>query len=358
MAVDPGNRAASRETSAGRRSVLPIAWILFADRDAARAAPLACDGSDEGGARRGSRGAKMSARPEAERPKTTVLTFRDRHRDRSPLALVTAYDFPTARAADEAGVDGILVGDSLAMVVLGHANTLAVTMDEMLHHARAVSRGASKALLIGDLPFLSYQADEAEAVRNAGRFLAEAGMDAVKLEGGKAFVSTVRAIVRAGIPVQGHIGLTPQRANALGGFRVQGKTAPEAQALVDDARALEDAGCFSIVLEAMPDRLAAHITEQVSVPTIGIGAGPGTSGQILVLHDLVGLTVGHSPKFVKRYADVGGDIRRAIGAYRADVAARTFPAAEHSYAMPDDEWAAFQGAADEGWPRPVPARAR
>jgi 3-methyl-2-oxobutanoate hydroxymethyltransferase len=281
----------------------------------------------------------MSARPEAERPKTTVLTFRDRHREGRPLALVTAYDFPTARAADEAGVDGILVGDSLAMVVLGHPNTLSVTMDEMLHHARAVSRGASKPLLIGDLPFLSYQADEAEAVRNAGRFLAEAGMDAVKLEGGKAFVSTVRAIVRAGIPVQG-------------------KTAPEAQALVDDARALEDAGCFSIVLEAVPDRLAEHITAQITVPTIGIGAGPGTSGQILVMHDLAGLTVGHSPKFVKRYADLGGDLRRALGAYRADVLARTFPAAEHSYAMADEEWAAFRGAADEGWPRPVPARAR
>ena len=183
-------------------------------------------------------------------------------------------------------------------------------------------------------------------------------MDAVKLEGGKAFVSTVRAIVRAGIPVQGHIGLTPQRANALGGFRVQGKTAPEAQALLDDARALEDAGCFSIVLEAVPDRVAAHITAQISVPTIGIGAGPGTSGQILVLHDLVGLTVGHSPKFVKRYADVGGDIRSAIGAYRAEVEARAFPAPEHSYAMADEEWAAFSGTADEGWPRPVPARAR
>jgi 3-methyl-2-oxobutanoate hydroxymethyltransferase len=301
----------------------------------------------------------MSARPgDSERSKTTVLTFRDKHREGRPLALVTAYDFPTARAADEAGVDGILVGDSLAMVVLGHPNTLAVTMDEMLHHARAVSRGARAALLIGDLPFLSYQADEAEAVRNAGRFLAEAGMDAVKLEGGKAFVPTIRAIVRAGIPVQGHIGLTPQRANALGGFRVQGKTAPEAQVLLDDARALEDAGCFSIVLEAVPDRLAAFVTEHVTIPTVGIGAGPGTSGQILVLHDLIGLTVGHSPRFVKRYADVGGDIQRAIAAYKADVESRAFPAAEHSYPMAEEEWAAFRGVADEGWPRPVPARAR
>ena len=234
----------------------------------------------------------MSARsaepPRDERAKTTVLTFRDKHRRGEPLSLVTAYDFPTSRAVDAAGVDGILVGDSLAMVVLGHPNTLSVTMDEMLHHARAVSRGGRGALLIGDLPFLSYQADEAEAVRNAGRFLAESGMDAVKLEGGRAFVATIRAIVRAGIPVQGHIGLTPQRANALGGFRVQGRRADEAQALLDDARALEDAGCFSIVLEAVPDRLAAFITQKVGIPTIGIGAGSGTSGQILVLHDLLG----------------------------------------------------------------------
>jgi 3-methyl-2-oxobutanoate hydroxymethyltransferase len=303
----------------------------------------------------------MSARapePGAERSKTTVVTFRDKHRRGEPLSLVTAYDFPTARAVDAAGVDGILVGDSLAMVVLGHPNTLSVTMDEMLHHAKAVSRGARGALLIGDLPFLSYQADEAEAVRNAGRFLAESGMDAVKLEGGRPFVSTIRAIVRAGIPVQGHIGLTPQRANALGGFKVQGRRADEAQALLDDARALEDAGCFSIVLEAVPDRLATFITERVTIPTVGIGAGPGTSGQILVLHDLLGLTSGHTPKFVKRYADLAGDITRAVSAYRADVESHAFPSAEQSYAMADEEWETFRAHAGERRPRPVQARAR
>lgn len=292
------------------------------------------------------------------RPKTTVLTFRDKHHRGEPLSLVTAYDFPTAKAVDAAGVDGILVGDSLAMVVLGHPNTLSVTMDEMLHHARAVSRGARGALLIGDLPFLSYQADESEAVRNAGRFLAESGMDAVKLEGGKPFVSTIRAIVRAGIPVQGHIGLTPQRANALGGFKVQGRRATEAQALLDDARALEDAGCFSIVLEAVPDRLAGFITDKVGIPTIGIGAGPGTSGQILVLHDLLGLTSGHTPRFVKRYAEMNSDITRAVTAYRHDVESRAFPAAEQSYPMADEEWEAFRAAADERRPRAVQARAR
>ena len=300
----------------------------------------------------------MSARsgepPRDERAKTTVLTFRDKHRRGELLSLVTAYDFPTSRAVDAAGVDGILVGDSLAMVVLGHPNTLSVTMDEMLHHARAVSRGGRGALLIGDLPFLSYQADEAEAVRNAGRFLAESGMDAVKLEGGRPFVATIRAIVRAGIPVQGHIGLTPQRANALGGFRVQGRRADEAQALLDDARALEDAGCFSIVLEAVPDRLAAFITQKVGIPTIGIGAGSGTSGQILVLHDLLGLTSGHTPKFVRRYADMGADVTRAVAAYRQDVESRAFPGPEESYTMADEEWETFRA----GLHRPGSALAR
>jgi len=291
----------------------------------------------------------MSARtaepPRDERPKTTVLTFRDKHRRGEPLSLVTAYDFPTARAVDEAGVDGILVGDSLAMVVLGHPNTLSVTMDEMLHHARAVSRGARGALLIGDLPFLSYQADEAEAVRNAGRFLAESGMDAVKLEGGKAFVSTIRAIVRAGIPVQGHIGLTPQSVNALGGYKVQGKTAESARDLLDDALALEDAGCTSIVLESLPDRLATYITERLTIPTIGIGAGVGTSGQVLVAHDLLGMFERFTPRFVKRYAELGTAMREAFAAYRKDVEARAFPGPEHSYTMTDEEWKAFQAAA-------------
>ncbi len=273
----------------------------------------------------------MSARPEAERSKTTVLTFRDRHREGRPLALVTAYDFPIARAADEAGVDGILVGDSLAMVVLGHPNTLAVTMDEMLHHARAVSRGASKALLIGDLPFLSYQADEGDAVRNAGRFLAEAGMDAVKLEGGKAFVSTVRAIVRAGIPVQGHIGLTPQRANALGGFRVQGRSEAGRERVLADARAVEESGAFAVVLEGMPAELAREITATLTIPTIGIGAGPACDGQVLVLQDLLGLSNGFRPKFLRSYADGFHEFRDAVDRFDRDVKQGAFPTAAESY---------------------------
>src|SRR6186713_394358 len=218
----------------------------------------------------------MSTRPGAApnpKPKTTVLSFAEKRRRGEPITMLTAYDYPTARIVDEAGIDAILVGDSLAMVVLGHPDTLSVTMDEMLHHARAVRRGASRALLIGDMPFMSYQADEAEARRNAGRFLKEAGMEAVKLEGGRSVAPAVRRIVGAGIPVQGHIGLTPQSVNALGGWKVQGRTAAAARLLLEDALALEDAGCFSLVLESVPDRLAAHITERLSIPTIGIGAG-------------------------------------------------------------------------------------
>jgi 3-methyl-2-oxobutanoate hydroxymethyltransferase len=272
--------------------------------------------------------------------------------------MLTAYDYPTARILDEAGIDAILVGDSLAMVVLGHPNTLSVTMEEMLHHARAVSRGARSALLIGDMPFMSYQADPAEAVRNAGRFLQD-GMDAVKLEGGRPFVETVRAIVRAGIPVQGHIGLTPQSVNALGGWRVQGRTAAAARMLMDDALALQDAGCFSLVLESMPYRLAAHITENLAIPTIGIGAGAGTSGQVLVIHDVLGLYDKLTPKFAKRYADLGGAIAAAVGAFRADVEGRTFPGREHTYAIPEEEWQAFMaGGAGTRRGRPTEAKKR
>jgi len=284
----------------------------------------------------------MSTGPSSAVPrKTTTLTLREKHERREPIAMVTAYDCPTARLADEAGFDAILVGDSLAMVVLGHPDTLAVTMDEMLHHARAVRRGASRALLIGDMPFMSYQADEAEALRNAGRFVKEAGMEAVKLEGGRAVAPAVRRIVRAGIPVQGHVGLTPQSVNTMGGFKVQGRTAAAARGLLEDALALEDAGCFSIVLESIPDRVAAHITERLHIPTIGIGAGPGTSGQVLVLHDVLGLFDRFTPRFVKRYADLGAAAGAALEAFRSDVQSGAFPAAEHSYAMDDEEWRAF-----------------
>jgi 3-methyl-2-oxobutanoate hydroxymethyltransferase len=296
----------------------------------------------------------VSAQP-AERAKTTVLTFQQKRDSGEPLSVLTAYDYPMARALDAAGVDEILVGDSLAMVVLGHPNTLALTMDEMLHHARAVSRGASKALLVADLPFLSYQVETAEAVRNAGRFLKEAGMDAVKLEGGRDFAATVRAIVRAGIPVQGHLGLTPQSLRKLGGFRTQARSAEDARVLLEDALALEDAGCFSIVLESIPDRLAAYVTERLRVPTIGIGAGAGTSGQVLVTHDLAGLYE-RTPRFVKRYAELGRALTEAAAAYREDVAARRFPGPEHAVPMADEEWGRFVASVEPASLAAVPGR--
>ena len=272
--------------------------------------------------------------------KVTVLTLQQKKERGERTSMLTAYDFPTARALDEAGIDAILVGDSLAMVVLGHETTLEVTMEEMLHHARAVSRGAKRALLVGDMPFMSYQADVAEAVRNAGRFLKEAGMHAVKLEGGRELADTVHAIVRAGIPVQGHIGLQPQSVRRLGGYRVQGRTAEAARGLIDDARALEAAGCFSIVLESVPAQLAGAITERLRVPTIGIGAGAGTDGQVLVIHDLLGL---HrpAPRFVRQYAHLAEEIVSAVEAYRADVEAGRFPAPEHATSMTEEEWGAL-----------------
>lgn len=275
------------------------------------------------------------------RPKTTILTLQEKRDRGEPVVMATAHDYPTARALEAAGLDAILVGDSLAMVALGHPDTLSVTMDEMLHHARAVSRGARTPLLIGDLPFMSYQASLEQAIRNAGRFLQEAGMDAVKLEGGRPFALTVRGIVRAGIPVMGHLGLTPQSVKELGGFRVQGRSATSARALLEDAVALEDAGCFAVVLEAVPERLAAFVTERLRIPTIGIGAGAGTSGQVLVTYDLLGVFSDFTPKFAKRYASLGQTAEAALAAYRDEVKARAFPAREHTYAMPDEEWQGF-----------------
>ncbi len=284
---------------------------------------------------------------EARRRKATVHTLQDKRDRNEPITMLTAYDYPSAALVDRAGVDAILVGDSLAMVVLGHENTLSVTMTEMLHHARAVKRGANWALLIGDMPFMSYQAETTDAVRNAGRFLQEAGMDAVKLEGGKAVVPAIRAIIRAGIPVQGHIGLTPQSVNMLGGWRVQGRTAETAKRLLDDALALEDAGCFSIVLESVPARLAAFVTLRLRVPTIGIGAGSGCSGQVLVYHDLLGLFDRFTPRFVKRYAEIGRDVETALREYRQDVEESRFPSSEHTYSMSDEEWDRFLARVDE-----------
>ncbi len=277
----------------------------------------------------------------AARRKVTTLTFAEKKERGEPLTMLTAYDYPTALALDQAGVDAILVGDSLAMVVLGYETTLPVTMDEMLHHARAVARGARQALLIGDLPFLSYQVSVEEAVRNAGRFLQQGGMDAVKLEGGRERVETIRAIVGAGIPVMGHLGLTPQSVHQLGGFRAQGKTAQAAQRLLEDALRLEAAGCFSLVLESIPARLAEVISRRLTIPTIGIGAGAGTDGQVLVTHDLLGLFDRFTPKFVKKYANLHDEMQRAFGMYLAEVQSRQFPAPAHTVEMTDEAWEAF-----------------
>ena len=241
------------------------------------------------------------------------------------IAMITAYDYPSAKAADAAGADIILVGDSLAMVVLGYPDTLSVTVDDMLHHTRAVVRGTSHAMVIGDMPYLSYHVSVDEAVRNAGRFM-QAGAHAVKIEGGKpSRIKVVEAILDAEVPVMGHIGLTPQSVNALGGFKVQGKGVEEARRLIDEARALEQAGCFALVLECVPTELASFITERLSIPTIGIGAGPSCDGQVLVLHDVLGMYDGHTPKFVRRYANLGDEMQKALTNYVDDVRAGRFP---------------------------------
>jgi 3-methyl-2-oxobutanoate hydroxymethyltransferase len=277
----------------------------------------------------------------SQRKKVTTRTFREKKERGEPITMLTAYDYPTASAMDQAGVDSILVGDSLAMVVLGYETTLPVTMEEMLHHCRAVSRGAKIALLVGDMPFMSYQISVEEAVRNAGRFLQQGNMDAVKLEGGRERVDAVRAITGAGIPVMGHLGLTPQSVNQLGGFRAQGKTATAAKRLLEDALLLEEAGCFSIVLESVPARLGELVSQHIGIPTIGIGAGVGCDGQVLVTHDLLGLFDRFTPKFVKKYADFHAEMQRAFGEYIEDVQTKAFPAAEHSVDMPEDEWQAL-----------------
>ena len=282
--------------------------------------------------------APISTRAPAARKKVTTLTFRQKKERGEPISMLTAYDYPTALAMDQAGVDAILVGDSLAMVVLGYETTLPVTMEEMLHHSRAVARGAKSALLIGDMPFMSYQVSVEEATRNAGRFLQQGGMDAVKLEGGRERADSIRLITSAGIPVMGHIGLTPQSVNQLGGFRAQGKTALAAKRLVEDALILEEAGCFSIVLESVPARLAELISHRLSIPTIGIGAGSGCDGQVLVTHDLLGLFDRFTPKFVKKYADFHHEMQKAFADYIEDVETKRFPAEEHTVEMNDKEW--------------------
>ena len=287
------------------------------------------------------------------RKKVTTLTLRQKKERGELITMLTAYDYPTALAMDQAGVDAILVGDSLAMVVLGYENTLPVTMDEMLHHCKAVRRGARGAMLVGDMPFMSYQVSTQEAVRNAGRFLQEGGMDAVKLEGGRERAEAVRQIVGAGIPVMGHLGLTPQSVHQLGGFRPQGRTAAAAKRLLEDALLLEEAGCFSLVLESVPARLARLVSERIAIPTVGIGAGAGCDGQVLVTHDLLGLFQRFTPRFVKQYADLYAEMTRAFGEYVADVQAGRFPAEEHSVEMPDEEWEALLASLNGGKTRQV-----
>ncbi len=250
------------------------------------------------------------------------------------ITCLTAYDYPTARLLDEAGVDVILVGDSLAMVVLGYESTLPVTLEEMLHHTRAVRRGTRHALLVADMPYGSYHDDPMEGVRHAVRFVKEAGAEAVKIEGGERRMDLIARLVEAEIPVMGHIGLTPQSVNAFGGFRVQGKTEEAAERVLRDARAVEAAGAFSVVLESIPRELAARITAELKIPTIGIGAGPDCDGQVLVINDLLGLTFGHQPKFARRYADVGAIISRAAAEYCRDVQQGRFPSDEESYHLP------------------------
>ena len=279
--------------------------------------------------------------PVNPRKKVTTLALRQKKERGEPIVMLTAYDYPTAMAEDQAGVDVILVGDSLGMVVLGYENTLPVTMEEMLHHCRAVSRGARSALLVGDMPFMSYQVSTEEAVRNAGRFLQQGGMDTVKLEGGRERLDAVRAIVGAGIPAMGHLGLTPQSVHQLGGFRPQGRTASAAKRLLEDALLLEEAGCFSLVLESVPARLADLVSKRLSIPTIGIGAGVGCDGQVLVTHDLLGLFDRFTPKFVKKYANFHAEMQRAFSEFKAEVESKQFPAAEHFVEMADAEWEAL-----------------
>jgi len=280
--------------------------------------------------------------------KLSLPALREMKRDGRPIVMITAYDHPSARIVDAAGVDLVLVGDSAANVVLGHESTVPATMDEMTMLTAAVNRGVENALVIGDLPFMSYQVSDAEAVANAGRLIKDGGADVVKLEGAGPSLERVRALVSAGIGVMGHIGLTPQTATALGGHKAQGRQADAARRLFLDAISLERAGCFALVLEAVPAPVATTISRRLAIPTIGIGSGPGTDGQVLVLHDMLGIPGdGREPRFVKRYAEIGDTIRSALAQYADDVREHRFPEEQHTYAMPDDELALFEAAASD-----------
>ena len=268
--------------------------------------------------------------------KNTAATFAAAKAKGEKLSMLTAYDYSTAKLEDESGINGILVGDSLGNVVLGYEDTVSVTMEDMVHHGAAVARGAKNALVVVDMPFMSYEVTVEEAVRNAGRLMKEGRAGAVKLEGGVRVAEQIRAIVKAGIPVMGHIGLTPQSINVFGGFKVQGKSEEAARALLADAKAVEEAGAFAVVIEAVPAALAQIITDAVSIPTIGIGAGAGCDGQILVYQDMLGMFSDFTPKFVKRYANVGEVMREAFANYAAEVASGAFPTEEHTYKIKDD----------------------
>ena len=281
--------------------------------------------------------------------KVSLPALREMKREGRPIVMITAYDHPSGRIVDAAGVDLVLVGDSAANVVLGHATTVPATMDEMTMLTAAVSRGVEHALLIGDLPFMSYQVSDAEAVANAGRLIKDGGADVVKLEGAGPSLDRVRALVSSGIGVMGHIGLTPQTATALGGHKAQGRQADAARRLFLDAISLERAGCFALVLEAVPAPVATTISRRLTIPTIGIGSGPGTDGQVLVLHDMLGIPGdGPEPRFVKRYAEIGELMGAAVAAYATEVRSHVYPAQEHTYTIPPEELEAFQNAVDAG----------
>ena len=282
-------------------------------------------------------GLELSGNSITERKKVTVADFSKMKTQGQRIVMVTSYDYPTSIIADDVGVDSILVGDSYGMVVLGYDTTIPVTVEELLPVCQAVRRGASHSLLIGDMPFLSFQISEEDAVRNAGRFIKEGRMEAVKIEGGREMAHIARAVSNAGIPVLGHIGLTPQTATLHGGYRVQGKKADSSESLVKDAKALEDAGVFGIVLEMITEEVARVITRTVSVPTIGIGSGRHCDGQVLVLHDVLGLYPRFVPKFAKRYTDLASTIRRAVGEYASDVRQGIFPEEKHVFKMDDAE---------------------
>jgi len=278
-----------------------------------------------------------------ERKKITPVDIQAIKNEGKKITMLTAYDYPMALLEDRAGIDIILVGDSLGMTVLGYENTLPVTMDEMLHHTKAVTRGAKNALIIGDMPFMSYNTSERDAILNAGRFMKEGGADAIKLEGGASVKDVVKAIVRAGIPVMGHIGLTPQAISMLGGFKVQGKDAQAAQKIIDDARLLEDAGAFSVLFEAIPALIAKRITECLKIPTIGIGAGPHCDGQVLVVHDILGLFDRFTPKFAKRYVNLSELMLKAFESYKEDVLKGAFPTDQHSFHIDEKELDKIKG---------------